>query len=85
MRPVTFTLIPIRNTQIMITDFELHAFVDDQLSSRERRYVLEQIATSPALAGRLAELQRLKQLVRAAYQGNTKRSTPDAERHALPN
>jgi anti-sigma factor RsiW len=51
----------------MITDFELHAFVDDQLANEERASVLEETARSAELAARLNELRNLKQLVQLAY------------------
>jgi anti-sigma factor RsiW len=51
----------------MITDCELHAFVDGQLAGQERSHVLEASSKSPLLSRRLAELQRLKQLVQSAY------------------
>jgi anti-sigma factor RsiW len=66
----------------MITDFELHAFVDDQLAGEERSHVLKEIRTSQRLASHLAELQRLKRLVRSAYPGHTECSAPDANNTA---
>lgn len=51
----------------MITDMQLHAFVDRQLDSAEQARVLAEAARSPELAARLAELQRLKHLVECAY------------------
>lgn len=51
----------------MITDFELQAFVDDQLAEEERAGVLEETATSTRLAARLNELRNLKQLIQLAY------------------
>lgn len=52
----------------MTTDFQLHAFVDQQLTSREQCRILSEAARSPELARRIADLQQLKQLVRHAYQ-----------------
>ena len=54
----------------MITDYELQAFVDDQLACEERLYVLEAARETPLLATRLAELQRLKALLQFAYRAN---------------
>jgi hypothetical protein len=51
----------------MITDFQLHAFIDRQLGSREEGEILREAARSPGLARRIADLQQLKQLVRRAY------------------
>ena len=55
---------------MMITDYELQAFVDDQLACEERLYVLEAARESRLLATRLAELQRLKALLQFAYRAN---------------
>jgi len=60
---------------MMITDYELQAFVDDQLACEERLCVLEAARESPLLAARLAELQRLKALLQFAYRVNADCST----------
>jgi len=52
----------------VITEAEVHAFVDLQLGSREQGKILSEAARSPELASRIADLQQLKQLVRHAYQ-----------------
>ena len=65
----------------MITDFELHAFVDDQLAEEERAGVLEETATSTRLAARLNELRNLKQLVQLAYPDT---GAPDSGRNSSP-
>ena len=60
----------------MITDYELHAFVDDQLACEERLHVLEAARESPLLAARLIELQRLKALLQFAYRAHADCSAP---------
>ena len=65
----------------MITDFEMNAFVDNQLAWEERVGVLEEARKSQLLARRLTELQRLKQLMRYAYQGYVESSARDAQEH----
>jgi hypothetical protein len=62
----------------MITDFEMNAFVDNQLAREERICVLEEARKSQLLASRLTELQRLKQLMRRAYQEYAECSALDA-------
>jgi anti-sigma factor RsiW len=52
----------------MITDWQIHAYVDQQLDSREHSEILCAAARSPELAMRIAELQQLKQLLRHAYE-----------------
>lgn len=52
----------------MITDFELHAFADGEISAEQRAHILQVAAASPALRRQLDQLQRLKDLVRASYQ-----------------
>ncbi len=52
----------------MMTDFQLHAFVDHQLSGVEQSEILQEAAVSADLARRIATLQHLKELVRHAYQ-----------------
>jgi len=65
----------------MITDFELHAFVDDQLAGEERASVLEETARSAELAARLNELRNLKQLVQLAYRDTV---APDSGQDSSP-
>lgn len=52
----------------MITDFQIHAFVDRELDSREQSEVLCEAARSPELAMRIADLQQLKHLLKYAYE-----------------
>lgn len=52
----------------MITDFQIHAYVDRELGNREQGEILCQAARDPELAMRIAELQQLKQLLRHAYE-----------------
>ncbi len=65
----------------MITEFEIHAFVDNQLASQERARVLEEARKSELLAGHLGELQRLKQLMRRAYREYAECLALDAQPH----
>jgi anti-sigma factor RsiW len=51
----------------MITDFELQALVDGQLSNKQRSDLLDEIRRSAELRARFEELQQLKQLIRQAY------------------
>ena len=51
----------------MVTEFELHAFIDGEMVGDERTNLLEACAKSAALRTQLEQLQRLKDLVRASY------------------
>ncbi|MDH5178405.1 MAG: hypothetical protein OEZ39_04065 [Gammaproteobacteria bacterium] len=51
-----------------IPESQLHAYVDGQLDTHERAEVLDATRTDAELARQLAELNRLKELVRLAYQ-----------------
>lgn len=51
----------------MITDLQLHAFVDRQLSSQEAGEILSEAARSPELAARIDALQQLKAMLHHAY------------------
>jgi len=51
----------------MITEFELHAFVDGELVGQEHAHVLEAAAQSTELHARLDQLRALKKLMRTAY------------------
>lgn len=51
-----------------ITEEELNAFVDGQLSTADRARVLEAIHRDPALRRRVAEFQQTKALLRHAYE-----------------
>lgn len=52
---------------MMITEFELHAYIDGELAEEERNAVLEATSRSPALRARLNELRQLKEMVRTGY------------------
>lgn len=62
----------------MITDFQIHAFVDRELDSREQSEILCEAARSPELAMRIADLQQLKQLLKHAYETTESRESCDA-------
>ena len=51
----------------MISDFELYAFVDDELLAEERARIVSEAEHCAQLRQRLDELMRVKQLVKAAY------------------
>ena len=51
----------------MFTEFELHAFIDGEMTGDERATIVEASAKSPRLRAQLAQLLRLKDLVRASY------------------
>ncbi len=50
-----------------VTEFQLNAFVDGQMSAEEQTDILSQAAADGDLARRIATLQHLKQLLRHAY------------------
>jgi hypothetical protein len=52
----------------MITEFELHAFIDGEMAEEECVNIQQAAASSVALRERLDQLQQLKSLVRAGYQ-----------------
>jgi anti-sigma factor RsiW len=51
----------------MVTEFELHAFIDGELADEERANILDACAKSVALRTQLQQLLRLKDLVRTSY------------------
>jgi len=51
----------------LISEEELNAFVDDQLSSADRTRVLEALGRDEALQKRVAEIQQTRNLLRHAY------------------
>ena len=51
----------------MITESELHAFVDGELAYAERADLIQAAEQWVALRAQLNELQQLKELVRASY------------------
>lgn len=51
----------------MITESELHAFVDGELAYEERADVIQAAEQLVSLRAQLNELQQLKELVRASY------------------
>lgn len=52
----------------VLSDEELNAFVDDQLSTADRARVLEAINRDEALQKRVAEIQQTRSLLRHAYE-----------------
>jgi anti-sigma factor RsiW len=64
----------------MITDYQLHAFVDRQLSGSETGEILAEATRSPELAVRIAGLQQLKALLRHAYAAPSADSSPAKRR-----
>jgi hypothetical protein len=61
----------------MISDFQIHAFVDRELDSREQSEILCEAARSPELAMRIADLQQLKHLLKYAYENAESRDSCD--------
>lgn len=51
-----------------ISEYELYAYVDNQLLSRERYELAMVIENSPDLLRRVRELRQMKSLLRMAYQ-----------------
>lgn len=51
-----------------ISEYELYAYVDNQLLSRERYELAMVIENSPDLLRRVRELRQMKSLLKMAYQ-----------------
>jgi anti-sigma factor RsiW len=50
-----------------LTDLEIHAYVDDELASRDRDRVEQELMNSEQCSDYLSALRSLKQLIRCAY------------------
>ena len=50
-----------------ISDELINAFIDRQITSEERQEILSQIRTDKDLAGRICDLQQLKEMTQSAF------------------
>ncbi len=64
-----------------VSDFELMAYVDDELDEKDRLMVAREIVATEALSRQACELQSLKEMLRTAYNSVPKSSeTPVSDR-----
>lgn len=67
----------------MITELELHAYIDNELSDTEHNRITELALNSPAILAQLNELQHLKSLIWSAYSHIDSDTRADADASAL--